>query len=289
MRVSRVSIVVNFVLSVLKLLAGLLARSGAMVSDAVHSASDVFSTVIVIIGVKAAGKDSDREHPYGHERMESVAAIVLAVVLLFTGLLIGLEGVKRLRAPEDLPVPGVLALIAAIVSILVKEGMYRYTIAAANQIRSDALRADAWHHRSDALSSVGALIGIGGAQLGWPILDPIASLVICLMIGKAALDIFREAVRKMVDERCDEATESAIRSLALGHAGVDGVDALRSRQFGNKIYVDMEIAVNGGLTLTEAHAIAEGVHDEIEAAFPQVKHIMIHVNPSAGGDSGKEK
>ncbi len=289
MRVSRVSIVVNFVLSVLKLLAGLLARSGAMVSDAVHSASDVFSTVIVIIGVKAAGKDSDREHPYGHERMESVAAIVLAVVLLFTGLLIGLEGVKRLRTPEDLPVPGVLALIAAIVSILVKEGLYRYTIAAANQIRSDALRADAWHHRSDALSSVGALIGIGGAQLGWPILDPIASLLICLMIGKAALDIFREAVRKMVDERCDEATESAIRSLALGHAGVDGVDALRSRQFGNKIYVDMEIAVNGGMTLTEAHAIAEGVHDEIEAAFPQVKHIMIHVNPSAGGDSGKEK
>ena len=289
MRVSRVSIVVNFVLSVLKLLAGLLARSGAMVSDAVHSASDVFSTVIVIIGVKAAGKDSDREHPYGHERMESVAAIVLAVVLLFTGLLIGLEGVKRLRTPEDLPVPGVLALIAAIVSILVKEGLYRYTIAAANQIRSDALRADAWHHRSDALSSIGALIGIGGAQLGWPILDPIASLIICLMIGKAALDIFREAVRKMVDERCDEATESAIRSLALGHAGVDGVDALRSRQFGNKVYVDMEIAVNGGLTLTEAHAIAEGVHDEIEAAFPQVKHIMIHVNPSAGGDSGKEK
>ena len=289
MRVSRVSIVVNFVLSVLKLLAGLLARSGAMVSDAVHSASDVFSTVIVIIGVKAAGKDSDREHPYGHERMESVAAIVLAVVLLFTGLLIGLEGVKRLRTPEDLPVPGVLALIAAIVSILVKEGMYRYTIAAANQIRSDALRADAWHHRSDALSSIGALIGIGGAQLGWPILDPIASLLICLMIGKAALDIFREAVRKMVDERCDEATESAIRSLALGHAGVDGVDALRSRQFGNKVYVDMEIAVNGGLTLTEAHAIAEGVHDEIEAAFPQVKHIMIHVNPSAGGDGGKEK
>ncbi len=289
MRVSRVSIVVNFVLSVLKLLAGLLARSGAMVSDAVHSASDVFSTVIVIIGVKAAGKDADREHPYGHERMESVAAIVLAVVLLFTGLLIGLEGVKRLRTPEDLPVPGVLALIAAIVSILLKEGLYRYTIAAANQIRSDALRADAWHHRSDALSSIGALIGIGGAQLGWPILDPIASLLICLMIGKAALDIFREAVRKMVDERCDEATESAIRSLALGHAGVDGVDALRSRQFGNKVYVDMEIAVNGGLTLTEAHAIAEGVHDEIEAAFPQVKHIMIHVNPSAGGDSGKEK
>ena len=289
MRVSRVTIVINFLLSVLKLLAGVLARSGAMVSDAVHSASDVFSTVIVIIGVKAAGKDSDREHPYGHERMESVAAVVLAAVLLFTGLLIGWEGVKRLRAPEDLPVPGILALIAAIVSILVKEGMYRYTISAANQIRSDALRADAWHHRSDALSSIGALIGIGGAQLGYPILDPIASLVICLMIGKAALDIFREAVKKMVDERCDEATESAIRSLALSHAGVDGVDSIRSRQFGNKAYVEMEIAVNGSLTLTEAHAIAEGVHDDIEAAFPQVKHIMIHVNPSAGGDGGKGK
>ena len=279
MHVSRVTILINFLLSVLKLLAGLLAKSGAMVSDAVHSASDVFSTVIVMIGVKAAGKASDREHPYGHERMECVAAIVLAAVLMGTGLFIGYEGIQKILAPENLPVPGVMALAAAAVSILVKEGMYHYTRKAADKIQSEALRADAWHHRSDALSSVGALIGIAGARLGLPILDPIASLVICLMIGKAAVDIFRDAVRKMVDERCDEETESAIRDLAQRREGVERVDSLLTRKFGNRVYVEMEIAVDGNLTLTKAHEIAEKVHDEIETAFPQVKHIMIHVNP----------
>ena len=279
MHVSRVTILINFLLSVLKLLAGLLAKSGAMVSDAVHSASDVFSTVIVMIGVKAAGKASDREHPYGHERMECVAAIVLAAVLMGTGLFIGYEGIQKILAPENLPVPGVMALAAAAVSILVKEGMYHYTRKAADKIQSEALRADAWHHRSDALSSVGALIGIAGARLGLPILDPIASLVICVLIGKAAVDIFRDAVRKMVDERCDEETENAIRDLAMNQEGVERVDSLLTRKFGNRIYVEMEIAVDGEMSLTRAHGIAETVHDRIEAAFPQVKHIMIHVNP----------
>ena len=280
MHVSRVTILINFLLSALKLLAGLLGRSSAMVSDAVHSASDVFSTVIVMIGVRTAGKAADEEHPYGHERMECVAAIVLAVVLLFTGLFIGYEGIQKIRTPETLPTPGILALVAAIVSILVKEGMYRYTRKAADKINSEALRADAWHHRSDALSSIGALVGIAGARMGWPVLDPIASLVICLLISKAAFDIFRDAIRKMVDERCDEETENAMKAKALAHEGVEGVDTILTRQFGNRVYVEMEIAVDGSLTLTQAHEIAEGVHDDIEKAFPQVKHIMIHVNPA---------
>ena len=188
LRVSRTSIFINLALSAGKLLAGLLAHSGAMVSDAVHSASDVFSTMVVIIGMRAASKDSDREHPYGHERMECVAAIVLAVVLLITGLFIGREGLLKIfsEQTQTLPVPGALALAAAFVSILVKEGMYWNTRAAAKTVNSPALMADAWHHRSDALSSVGALIGIAGARLGLPVLDPVASLVICLMIMKAA-------------------------------------------------------------------------------------------------------
>ena len=280
MKVSRITILINLLLSVGKLAAGLIARSGAMVSDAVHSASDVFSTIVVMIGMKASGKDSDREHPYGHERMECVAAILLAGLLLGTGLFIGYEGVKKILSPEELPVPGVLALAAAAVSILVKEGMYRYTRKAAQAIDSDALMADAWHHRSDALSSVGALIGIGGALLGFPILDPIASLVICLFIAKAAYDIFRDAVNKIVDERADEETENALRTCALSHPGVKGVDLLNTRKFGSRLYVEMEIAVDGEMTLTAAHAIAEGVHNEIEQRFPKVKHIMIHVNPA---------
>ncbi len=282
LRVSRITMGINFLLSLLKLAAGLLAHSGAMVSDAVHSASDVFSTVIVIIGMRAAGKASDREHPYGHERLECVAAIILAGALLATGLMIGYQGVQSILHAESKPirVPGALALVAAAVSIAVKEGMFRYTRKAAKQVGSEALMADAWHHRSDALSSVGALIGIGGAMLGFPILDPIASLVICLMIVKAAYDIFRDAVDKMVDRSCDEETEKAIRDTALNHADVEHIDRMMTRQFGNRIYIEMEISVDENMPLRKAHDVAEEVHDDIEKAFPQVKHIMIHVNPS---------
>jgi len=279
-RVSRISIYANAALSAAKLLAGLIAHSGAMVSDAVHSISDVFSTFIVMIGVHLAGKESDKEHPYGHERMECVAAIVLAGILLATGLMIGYSGIQNILHPETLQTPGLLALAAALLSIAVKEAMFQYTRKAAKQIDSDALMADAWHHRSDALSSIGALIGISGARLGFPILDPIASLVICLFIAKAAYEIFRDAIDKMVDESMDEDTESALRACALRHPGVQGVDRLMTRKFGSRAYVEMEIAVDGSMTLTAAHDIAEGVHNDIEREFPKVKHIMIHVNPA---------
>lgn len=281
LRVSYITMAINLGLSLVKLAAGLLAHSGAMISDAVHSASDVFSTVIVIIGMRAAGKESDKEHPYGHERLECVAAIVLAGALLATGLLIGYQGIRSILSPDqELAVPGVMALIAAAVSIAVKEGMFHYTRAAANQVNSEALMADAWHHRSDALSSIGALIGIAGARLGLPIMDPIASLVICVMIVKAAYDIFRDAVDKMVDHSCDEETENAIRELTLKHEGVEHIDRMMTRQFGNRVYIEMEISVDGEMALRKAHDIAEQVHDQIEQAFPQVKHIMIHVNPT---------
>ncbi|MBQ9196212.1 MAG: cation transporter [Clostridia bacterium] len=286
LRVSRTSIFINLALSAGKLLAGLLAHSGAMVSDAVHSASDVFSTMVVIIGMRAASKDSDREHPYGHERMECVAAIVLAVVLLITGLFIGREGLLKIfsEQTQTLPVPGALALAAAFVSILVKEGMYWNTRAAAKTVNSPALMADAWHHRSDALSSVGALIGIAGARLGLPVLDPVASLVICLMIMKAAYDIFRDAMEKMVDQSAGAETEERIRQCALRHPGVLSVDLLMSRRFGSRLYIEMEISMDGDLTLRQSHAVAEQVHADVEAAFPEVKHIMIHVNPAGEQD-----
>jgi len=280
MRVSRRSIAANVLLSIIKLLAGVLARSGAMVSDAIHSASDVVSTVIVMIGVKASEKASDREHPYGHERMECVAAIVLSAILMGTGLLVGWSGIEKIVHREDLPVPGVAALLAAVLSIALKEGMFWYTRHYARQLDSEALMADAWHHRSDALSSVGALLGIAGARLGYPILDPLSSVVICVFIGKAAIDIFRDAVDKMVDHSCDEATERAIRGCVMGHEGVEHIDLLRTREFGNRVYIELEISVDGQLPLVAAHAIAEQVHNDVETAFPQVKHIMIHVNPA---------
>ena len=282
MRVSKSSIVINFLLTLFKLLAGVIARSGAMVSDAIHSASDVFSTVVVIIGIKISNKASDKDHPYGHERLECVAAIVLATILAVTGLGIGYSAVSKIAGGDysQLSVPGMLALIAAIVSIMVKEGMYHYTKVYAKKIDSGALMADAWHHRSDALSSVGALVGIAGARIGFPILDPAASLVICLFIEKAAYDIFMDAVDKMVDKACDDDVEEKLKECAFAQEGVQGIDLLHTRVFANKIYVDIEIRVDGDMKLRDAHGIAEHVHDAIEQAFPKVKHIMVHVNPA---------
>lgn len=281
-RVSMVSIIGNAILSTLKLLAGILAHSGAMISDAVHSASDVFSSIIVIIGVKISAKDSDSEHPYGHERFECVAAVVLAVILFITGLFIGHSALEQItsNSTKQIAIPGVLALAAAVVSIITKEAMYWYTRFYAKRLDSGALMADAWHHRSDALSSVGALIGIAGARMGYPILDPIASSVICVFILKAACDIFKDAMEKMVDHACDAEMEESLRQCASAQPGVLGVDLLQTRIFGNKIYVDIEIAADGQITLAESHAIAEQVHAAIEAQFTKVKHIMVHVNPA---------
>ena len=281
-RVSLVTIIGNVVLSVIKLLAGIIAHSSAMISDAVHSASDVFSTFVVIIGIKLASKKPDKEHPYGHERMECVAAIVLAMVLFITGLGIGLEAVKNIIHGNygDLQVPGILALIAAIVSIISKEAMYWYTRYYAKKIDSSALMADAWHHRSDAFSSIGALIGIGASRLGYPVMDSIASLVIFVFIVKAAFDIFKDAIDKMVDHSCDEETEKQIYECVMKNENVMGIDLLQTRVFGNKIYVDVEIQADASYTLQKAHDIAEAVHDDIEESFPKVKHIMVHVNPA---------
>lgn len=282
MKVSEVSIGANFVLTALKLLAGIVAHSGAMISDAIHSASDVFSTVVVMVGIKLSGKASDKDHPYGHERMECVAAIVLATILAATGIGIGYSAVGKIAGGnyEQLAVPGVLALAAAIISIVVKEGMYQYTKVYARKLDSGALMADAWHHRSDALSSVGALIGIAGARMGFPFLDPAASVVICFFIEKAAYEIFMDAIDKMVDKACGDEVETELRERALAQEGVLGVDLLQTRVFGNKIYVDIEIRVDGSKTLRESHGVAEHVHDAIEQNCPKVKHIMVHVNPA---------
>ena len=281
MKVSYVSIVANILLSLFKALAGLVAHSGAMISDAVHSASDVFSTFVVIIGIKIAAKDSDREHPYGHERMECVAAIVLATILCITGLGIGRSAILSISSGNsgDIVMPGVLAAIAAVTSIIVKEAMFWYTRAYAKKIDSGALMADAWHHRSDSLSSIGALVGILFARNGYPIMDAVASLVICVFIIKAAYDIFKDAIDKMVDKACDDETEESMRKCVLEQEGVLGIDMLLTRVFGNKIYVDLEICADGERPLKETHDIAERVHDCIEREFPKVKHIMVHVNP----------
>ena len=277
MHTSRVSIYVNVLLALGKFIAGFLAHSSAMISDAIHSASDVFSTFIVMFGITI----SDEDHQYGHERFESAAAIVLSVILAVTGLEIGISGISVIFGGDydSLSIPGIAALIAAIVSIIVKEAMYWYTRSAAKKIRSDVLMADAWHHRSDSLSSIGAFIGILGSRKGYPVLDSIASVFICICILKVAVDIFREAMNKMVDKACPDDVVEDIKKVILSVDGVKGVDLLRTRLFGSKIYVDVEISADGDKSLRETHLIAENVHDKIESNFADVKHCMVHVNP----------
>lgn len=281
MRVSAASIFVNVALTVFKIIAGIIGKSYAMISDAVHSASDVFSTFIVIIGVKIASKKADRKHPYGHERFECVAAILLAVLLGITGALIGIGGIQRIAngSYTSASLPTTLALIAAIVSVVVKEGMFWVTNGAAKKIHSGALRADAWHHRSDALSSIGSFIGILFSMLGFPIMDSVAAIVISLLILKAAVGIFKESIDKMTDEACDKITERGLKELIVGIDGVLGLDSLKTRKFGDRLYVEVEISADGSLSLFDAHAIADKVHDEIEFHFPSVKHCTVHTNP----------
>lgn len=291
-KVSIITIILNFLLTVFKLLAGFLGNSLAMISDAIHSASDVISTVIVIIGVKMASKAADKDHEFGHERFECVAAIILSVLLFGTGIMVGYGGINTIASGsyKNAARPTYLAMSAAIVSIVVKEIMFWITRSAAIKVNSGALKADAWHHRSDALSSIGSLIGIIGAMCGVPVLDAVAALAICLLIIKAAFSVFIDAVNKMTDKACDAQTESDIRMFISTCEGVVAVDKIMTRLFGNRIYVIAEIACDRDIPLYRAHEIADAVHDGVEANFPLVKHVTVHVNPynESGDDGGGE-
>lgn len=278
-KVSTVSIILNIILSLLKLVAGIFGKSMAMLSDAVHSLSDVFGSIIVIIGVKISKKKEDNDHQYGHDRMECLASLALGAILFLTGALLIYEGIKKIVSGTSISTPGQIALIAAIVSIVVKEGMYWYTKINANRINSDALKAEAWHHRSDALSSIGSLIGVAGAMLGLKILDPVMGCVIGVVIIKVSYDIAKESVDKMVDKACDDDTVGALKNEVEKVSGVKELDMIKTRMFGTKIYVEIEISVDGNMILKDAHDIAEQVHDNIEKNFENVKHCTIHVNP----------
>lgn len=281
-RLSLVGILGNILLTAFKLFAGITGHSGAMISDAVHSMSDIFATFVAYLGSRFSSRSADRAHPYGHERLECVASLILGAVLFATAVSIGFSGAESMAAAKSgsLPVPGRVALIAAVVSIVTKEAMFQYTRHYAKIMGSGVWLADAWHHRSDAMSSVGSLIGIGGAMLGFPVLDSVACVVICLCIMKVAFDILRDALKKLLDTSCPEDYEQELRGLILSQPGVVSLDMLRTRMFGSKVYVDAEISVDGELPLKEAHDIAEQVHDRVENSPLKIKHIMIHLNPS---------
>ncbi len=290
-KVSTVGIFGNIVLTVFKLFAGIFAHSGAMVSDAMHSLSDVFTTLVAFVGVKVAKKKPDKNHPYGHDRLESIASILLALILIGTGVAIGISGVNKIlnRNTIAIEIPGVIALVAAVVSIVSKEAMFWYTRYYAKKLNSQAFMADAWHHRSDAISSVGSLIGIGFARMGYPIFDPIASILIALLILKVGYNIFTDGFSRMIDRSCGEEVEEKIREVVISQDGVEGIDLLKTREFGSKMYVDIEILADGDLSLRESHSIAQRVHDEVEIHIPDCKHCMVHVNPTKKNPSDNKK
>lgn len=278
-KVSVISIILNCLLTLIKFISGVISKSSAMISDSVHSLSDVLSTFVVIIGVKISNKKADSDHPYGHERIECVSAIILSGMLFIIGALIGINGIRNVTNSSNLVMPGVLALIASIISIISKEAMYQYTIRVSKKINSAALKADAWHHRSDALSSIGSFIGILGSRLGFKIFDPLASVIISLCIIKVSIDIFKDAIDKMVDKSCDKEVIDKVISVIEKNESVKNIDDIKTRQFGNKAYVDVEISVDENLLLKDAHKVAEEIHNSVENEINIVKHCMVHVNP----------
>lgn len=289
-KVAIVTIVVNLILSIGKFVAGIVGNSTAMVSDAVHSASDVLSTFIVLIGARIAVKSEDRDHNYGHDKFENIASVILAMMLFATALALGYAGIQSIISATkgEFVKPSYIALVAAIVSIVVKEGMYWYTIYYAKKLDSQALKADAWHHRSDAFSSVASFVGILGAILGALVLEGIATLLIAVLIIKVSYDIVKVVIKQLTDHAAPEELVSKIYKTIDDDEDVKNIDVLKTRISGSIIYVDAEIAVDSSLNIVDAHAIAERVHDKIEQDFKEVRHIAIHVNPYFGGEKQEE-
>lgn len=280
-RASILSIIGNIFLSLFKLIAGIFGNSLAMISDSIHSISDVLSTIVVIIGIKISSKEIDANHPYGHERFECVASIILSFMLLSVGIMIGYKGLMNIinGSYKNISIPTLLPVMAAIISIIIKTLMFVYTKKCAIKINSNALLADSYHHLSDSLSSIGSLIGIILAIIGYPIFDSIASIIICIFIIKISVDIFMDTIDKMVDKSCSNDFINNLEKDILSNKNVIKIDLLKTRIFGNKIYVDIEIAVDKNLSLIDAHKIAEDLHNDLEEKYKEIKHCMIHVNP----------
>jgi len=279
--VTRTSMICEIVLTFVKIIAGVLGRSQAMISDAIHSGSDLVSTAAVMIGIKLSGKEADEKHPYGYERMESVASVLLSLCLAITGAGIGYSGLKTIisGAYQNMEPPEMIALVAAGGSILFKEFLYWFLRHYAIKLNSSILMADAWHHRSDVLASIGTLVGIYGAQHGVLILEPIASVLISCCILKVAITVFKDAINEMIDCRGEQQIEEEIRSLVEQHKEVIAIGLLNSRKFGMKLYVDLDVYVDYHLSLNEANLIAIELHDLIEENIPVVKHVIVRTLP----------
>lgn len=284
-KVTLVGTIVNAVLIALKFVAGIFGRSSAMVADAVHSLSDFVTDVIVLVFVKIASKPKDESHDYGHGKFETLATMIIGVILIGAGLALLVNGiglVLRSLHGEELPRPHMIALIVAVASILSKEWLYRYTIAAGKKLNSPALKANAWHHRSDAISSVGTLVGITGAMFlgdNWRILDPLAAIVVSFFIVKSGYDIIAPAAGELLEHSLPKEQEDEIERLVIGVDGIDSVHKLRTRRIGNTIAVEMHALMPGNISLAQAHKRATEAENAIRNRFGKDCFINIHMEP----------
>ncbi|MCL2680172.1 MAG: cation diffusion facilitator family transporter [Coriobacteriia bacterium] len=281
-RITFLTLLSNIVLTAVKGIAGMLAGSAALISDAANSASDVFYGIIVLLGVRIAGREADEDHPYGYERFESLVTMLLGAVVTLAGLFIGFDGIQKVwqGATYGLEPPNPTALWVAAGVIAFKLFMTLFTRARAKRYKSDVLAAAAADHGSDALATSGVFIGIAAAQMGLPIMDPIASLVIALLIIRTGVSIISNAVGQVTDKSAGHEFENAIRAIIAENDQVVDIDKLLTRVFGDRIYVDVEISLPGDYSIHDAHAIGDDIHNEIETRMPEVKHCMVHINPA---------
>ncbi|MGX8689136.1 MAG: cation diffusion facilitator family transporter [Bacteroidaceae bacterium] len=277
---------VNVVLLAFKFTAGILGHSAAMIADAVHSLSDFITDLIVLIFVHISGKPQDKSHDYGHGKYETLALTIIGLALLVVAVGIFSNGAQRIAAwyhGEELDAPGMLALWAAIVSILLKEFTYRFTIRKARQLDSSALEANAWHHRSDALSSIGTAVGIGGAVLlgkRWTVLDPIASLIVGAFIVKVAIELILQGMRDLLEHSLPDDVEDEIMQIALSEPDVIEPHDLRTRRIGNRYAIELHILMNGDITLSKAHDHADSIENQLKKRFGENTHVAIHMEPA---------
>lgn len=274
-----VSVAVNVVLSTVQVAVGLFVASQALIADGIHSLSDLAADFVVLLALRHSRKAPDADHHYGHQRYENAASLVLGALLLAVGVGMLWSAAGKLATPEAIAPGSRVALGVALFTLLAKEGLFRYMLAVAERVRSSMLVANAWHARSDAASSLVVAVGIGGNLLGWPLLDPVAALIVGLMVGKMGWEFVWDALHDLTDRAASEEETRAIEQEIRAVPGVLGVHDLRTRRTGDMILVDVHLEIDGDLSVREGHAIADQVHDRVMARHP-VLSVLTHVDPA---------
>ena len=278
-RITWWGVAVNLFLAVIKTAGGLIGQSQALLADGIHSISDLASDGMVLLAAKHAGEEADEDHPYGHGRFETVVTVILGIFLIIVAGGIAYDAVIRLQHPEDIKVPATFTLAIAVISILANEGLFHATKAVAHKIRSPMLEANAWHHRSDAVSSIVVLIGISAAFFGYPLVDAVAAILVALMISKIGLDLSKQGMEELVDTALDAETVEKVREAILSIDDVRHMHMLRSRRMGHNALIDVHIQVSPRLSVSEGHHIAETVEKTIIDKFEEINDVTVHIDP----------